>query len=114
MLCAAVTCKTCGVDGLSGLERCCVVHSCDLKSLCCGRGVWSGNGVLISLVHQVVKLVEIDIPETLIEEQSKQKFANMMSDFKAKVCPHLRHRNVQRFRGGLVGAEPAEVRQHDV
>ena len=40
---------------------------------------------LFSLLHQVVKLVEIDIPETLIEEQSKQKFANMMSDFKAKV-----------------------------
>ena len=31
-----------------------------------------------------MELVDVEIPETLIDEQTKTKFANMMSDFKAK------------------------------
>ena len=37
-----------------------------------------------ALEDEIVKLVDVDIPETLIDEQTKTKFANMMSDFKAK------------------------------
>jgi len=37
-----------------------------------------------ALEDMVVKLVDVEIPETLVDEQTKTKFANMMSDFKAK------------------------------
>lgn len=37
-----------------------------------------------ALEDAIVKLVDVEIPETLIDEQTKTKFANMMSDFKAK------------------------------
>lgn len=37
-----------------------------------------------ALEDEIVQLVDVDIPETLIDEQTKTKFANMMSDFKAK------------------------------
>ena len=30
--------------------------------------------------------MEVDIPETLVEEQTKTKFANMMSDFKVRAA----------------------------
>ena len=37
-----------------------------------------------ALEERIVELVDVEIPETLIDEQTKTKFANMMSDFKAK------------------------------
>ena len=37
-----------------------------------------------ALEERIVQLVDVEIPETLIDEQTKTKFANMMSDFKAK------------------------------
>lgn len=37
-----------------------------------------------ALEDHIVSLVDVEIPETLIDEQTKTKFAGMMSDFKAK------------------------------
>jgi len=46
--------------------------------------VSTSKNVNKALEDTVVELVDVDIPETLIDEQTKTKFANMMSDFKAK------------------------------
>lgn len=37
-----------------------------------------------ALEDRMVDLIDIDVPETLVDEQTKTKFAQMMSDFKAK------------------------------
>lgn len=42
------------------------------------------NNINKALEATIVDLVDVEIPETLIDEQTKTKFANMMSDFKAK------------------------------
>jgi len=46
--------------------------------------VSTSKNVNKALENMVVKLVDVEIPETLVDEQTKQKFANMMSDFKSK------------------------------
>jgi trigger factor len=48
------------------------------------RAVSTTNNINKALEATIVDLVDVDIPETLIDEQTKTKFANMMSDFKAK------------------------------
>jgi len=46
--------------------------------------VSTSNNINKALEEAIVKLVDVEIPETRIDEQTKTKFANMMSDFKAK------------------------------
>jgi len=46
--------------------------------------VSTSNNINKALEEQIVQLVDVEIPETLVDEQTKTKFANMMSDFKAK------------------------------
>lgn len=46
--------------------------------------VSTSKNVNKALEDLIVELVDVDIPETLIDEQTKTKFANMMSDFKEK------------------------------
>mmetsp|Transcript_24871 Transcript_24871/g.81873 ORF Transcript_24871/g.81873 Transcript_24871/m.81873 type:complete len:136 (+) Transcript_24871:1428-1835(+) len=44
----------------------------------------TGKNVDKALENAIVDLVDVEIPETLVDEQTKTKFASMMSDFKAK------------------------------